>query len=132
MKPMNVDSRKFKKLLQGEILVKELASENPLERKWIEIKLSENSQASYPFRTPPNAMLGGSEFRPVCAPENASFKIRCAIFLKSDVDNGFDPNYDKVGLYIDISSVSDLNEFLERERLNLEEFVDSGSTDYPM
>ncbi|APR40246.1 hypothetical protein BTO02_26300 [Paraburkholderia sp. SOS3] len=107
-------------------------SQSSLERTWVEVKLSENDRLAYPLRTPPNAMLGGSVYEQACSPEKASFKLRYATFSASDIANGFDPNYDKVGPYIDIPSTSALEDYFVRENLDLEGFVDSGLTDYPM
>lgn len=129
---MNFNSQKLKKLLQGDVLVREVGAKNPLEITWVEIRLSENSKIPYPLRTPPYAMLKGSAFRSICPPEKASFKIRYATFLKSDIDNDLDPCYDKVGSYINIPSLSDLESFLKKEGLDLENFIDSGVTNYPL
>ncbi|MGE8159723.1 hypothetical protein ACQKRQ_06145 [Paraburkholderia sp. NPDC080076] len=129
---MDTNSSNFKGLLQGRILVKEITSDSFTERTWIELKLAESDRQAYPLRVRPYAMLKGSKFQPSCLPERAAFRLRYATFLREDIDNGLDPNFDKVGDYIDIPSTSDLDGFLTKEGLSVEDFVDSGLTDYPM
>jgi hypothetical protein len=131
---MNIsESPNLKALLLNITLVKEIDSENDSERAWIEICLSPRApQPRYPFRTEANAMLAGSPYWIPRPPERASFISRYAILQREDIDNGYEPDDRKVGKYIDISSISDLEKFLNDRNLNLDEFVDALQTEYPL
>jgi|GEM_PF-5167639 len=48
---MEMNSSKLRSLLNGRILVKEIFSENPAERTWIEIQLNHDVMPVYPLRT---------------------------------------------------------------------------------
>ena len=122
---------RLRELLQGRTLVRERIATDPGERTWIEIRLTRGARPAYPLRTPPHAMLGNSKFQPACPPEQASFELRYATFSRADIEQAFDPNYDQVGEYIHIPSVTALKDFLAREQLDIEDFIDAGATDYP-
>lgn len=125
-------SSKLNLLLRGRIVVLEIDSGRAADRTWVEITLNREAEPAYPLRIPAQAMLGGSKFQTACPPESASFKLRKASFARSDIENGFDPNYDRVGTYVDLSSIAALRELLASEGLDIEAFVDSATTDYPL
>jgi len=112
---------KMNSLLKGGRVVKEIISENPAERTWIEIVLNAGGHELHRLlRTSP------------CPPEKASFNLRYATFDRVDIDNHFDPDDSKVGNYICIPSISALDDFLKKQNLTLEDFdFESAVADYP-
>ena len=128
-----LNSPKLKELLLNTTLVKEINSESESERTWIEIRLSPYApRPTYPFRTEPNAMLFLSKFWIPCPPEKASFRLRYATLQKEDIENQYEPDDRKVGKYIDIPSIMELEKILKEKKINIDEFVDSRDTEYPL
>jgi hypothetical protein len=131
---MNIHSQKFLDLLRGKNLVLEIISDNLLERTWIELGLlSFNLVPLYPLNLPSDGMgmLYHSKFLPCCPPEKAAFRLRFATYSVKDIDNGYDPDDRKVGKYIEIPSVSDLDDFLNRKNLSIDDFSYDLFTDNP-
>ncbi|MDR1911463.1 MAG: hypothetical protein LBQ52_03840 [Helicobacteraceae bacterium] len=127
------NSPNLKALLLNTTLVKEIDSESESERVWIEIRLSPYApQPRYPFRAEPYAALFLSKYWIACPIEKASFRLRYATLQKEDIENQYEPDERKVGKYIDIPSVIELEKFLNENKLNIDEFVDSLDTQYPL
>ena len=124
--------KSLEKLLKGRILVKELFDTTKEKRKWIEIKLHPDCKPSYPFRLPPNSMIGGSPYICAASKQSAKFKLRFSSFNSIDIENEYDPSYDGVGDYIDLPSVEELDNYLQEMSLSLDDFSDSSETQYPM
>ncbi|ENX5421858.1 TPA: hypothetical protein SMP81_003766 [Proteus mirabilis] len=120
-------------LLKGKTLLKELSLNDEEYRAWLEIVLQDKVKPAYPFRTEPNAMIGHSPYSNICDESKAKFKVRTSYFLTSDIENGFDPSYDRVGKYIYLSSIDELFNYLNAKNLKVDDFIDSSmDDDYPL
>ena len=120
-------------LLQGRVLLQEVDSENEEYRAWVELSLQDELKPAYPFRTEPNAMIGHSPYSKVCDESNAKFKIRKSYFLAEDIENDFDPSYDRVGKYIKLGSIDELLMHLKYNDIKLDDFIDASNVDdYPL
>lgn len=128
-----MESKNLNALLQGRILLLETSAEEDEHITWVELSLQDEIKPPYPFRTDHYAMKGMSPYANSCKPEDAAFKLRTSVFLKSDINNEYEPSYDNVGDYILIESMSELLEYLEMHNMNLNDFVDSSSIEgYPL
>jgi len=121
------------KLLSGKTLLREVSPLMPEYRTWVEVSLTDELKPSYPLRVDAYAMVGHSPYFNQCNKEHAKFKIRISPFLSSDIENEYDPSYNYVGRYEEVSSIDELNTRLSNLNINLEEFVDSSQdTAYPL
>ncbi|QTF10886.1 hypothetical protein HC231_19565 [Brenneria izadpanahii] len=113
--------------------MKEFNEGNDDYRSWIELSLQDDLKPSYPFRTEPGAMLGGSPYSNSCNESDAKFKLRVSHFLAEDIENGLDPSYDRVGNYIYFYSIDELMEQLSKYGIELKDCVDLNKVnDYPL
>lgn len=60
------------------------------------------------------------------------FKMRISSFLKEDIDNEWDPNYDKVGKFKFFESLEALNDELNEMSIDINKFYDSSKSRYPL
>lgn len=60
------------------------------------------------------------------------FKMRISSFLKEDIDNEWDPNYDKVGKFKFFESLEALNDELNEMGIDINKFYDSSKSRYPL
>ena len=128
MKHKNIDY-----LLRGRTLLLEVASDSINYRTWVELSLLDELKPIYPFRTDSYAMLGNSPYSNYCDYDLAAFKLRKSSFLASDIENDLEPSYDMVGDYIKLNTVDDLIEYLDENKLSIDDFVDSSYVDdYPL
>lgn len=116
-------------LLKGKTLLKELSLNDEEYIAWLEIVLQDKVKPAYPFRTEPNAMIGHSPYSNICDESEAKFKVRTSYFLTSDIENGFDSSYDRVGKYIYLSSIDELFNYLNAKNLKFDDFIDSSMDD---
>lgn len=120
-------------LLQGRALLQEVDAENEEYRAWVELSLQDELKPAYPFRTEPNAMIGHSPYSNICDESNAKFKIRKSYFLAEDIENDFEPSYDRVGEYVKLGSIDELTIYLKDNGLRLDDFIDASNVDdYPL
>jgi hypothetical protein len=110
---MDIHSKNFLYLLRGGSLVLEIVSDNSLERTWVELELLNR------------------DLLPDCPLEKAAFTLRYATYWAEDIANDYDLSEDKIGKYIEIPSILDLDDFLKRKKLTIDDFTNSYFTDYP-
>lgn len=128
-----MENKNLNALLQGRILLLETSADEDEHITWIELSLQDEIKPKYPFRTEHYAMKGMSPYANSCKPEDAAFKLRISIFLRTDIENEYDPSYDGVGDYIFIESLDKLLDYLKLRNINLHEFVDSSKVEgYPL
>lgn len=60
------------------------------------------------------------------------FKMRISSFLKEDIDNEWDPNYDKVGKFKFFESLEALKDELNEMSIDINKFYDSSKSRYPL
>ncbi|WP_066802367.1 hypothetical protein [Moraxella oblonga] len=60
------------------------------------------------------------------------FKMRISSFIKEDIDNEWDPNYDKVGKFKFFESLESLNDELNEMSIDINKFYDSSKSRYPL
>lgn len=60
------------------------------------------------------------------------FKMRISSFIKEDIDNEWDPNYDKVGKFKFFESLEALNDELNEMSIDINKFYDSSKSRYPL
>lgn len=106
-------------LLQGNILIKELISNDKKFRTWIEIDLQPQVNPLLTFVDGGYMMVDRSNFanaykKKTCEKSKAKFKVRYNSFLIDDIENGYDPCYDWVGEYEYIDSIDDLFSYLAK------------------
>lgn len=125
-------------LLQGNILIKELISNDKKFRTWIEIDLQPQVD---PLLTLVNghyiikrvSNFSNSYKKKTCEKSEAKFRVRYNSFLVEDIENGYDPCYDWVGEFEYIDSIDDLFSYLAKNNLNLDDFVKpTWDNDYPL
>lgn len=121
----------LEKILTGRILVLEIPSKNPKKRKWIEILLHHDDLPSYPLRVPPHGTTSLSEYQSK-ASLNSRFKFRKCSFNADDIEQGYDPSYEGVEEYHIVETYEKLNEVLIANGVEIENFVDSLASDYPL
>ncbi len=127
------DAKKIDFLLTGGHLLKEIPSEDPLARTWFEICIDESGIKKYPFRLPPHAMLQNSPYFPKEDLQSAVFRLRKSSFPAFDIENQFDPPFDKVGKYRDFNNFNDLLLELQYENVRFDDFIDAALDDeYPL
>ena len=124
-------------LLTGCILIKEITSDQDKKNgliRWAEISLyGGKEKRNYFFRVDNYAMLKGSSYFRELDAKNALFRTRISSFLKSDIDNEYDPSYGGVGNYTEVVGISNLEVLLQENGLEINQFVDSSSIDsYPL
>ena len=119
------------KLLKGRILVKELVTSTPERRSWIEVALHEDDLSEYPLRTPPYAMNSVSPYVVEASPASR-FKVRTSSFDAEEIRQGYDPSYDDVGEYEMVESLRQLQAYLAKRGVALDDLVESSLTEYPL
>lgn len=60
------------------------------------------------------------------------FKMRICSFIKEDIDNEWDPNYDKVGKFKFFENLEALNDELNEMNIDINKFYDSSKSRYPL
>lgn len=60
------------------------------------------------------------------------FKMRISSFMKEDIDNEWDPNYDKVGKFKFFESFEALNDELNAMNIDINKFYNSSKSRYPL
>lgn len=126
------------RLLQGNVLVKELISNDKKFRTWIEISLQSQVNPLFTlvngrYTIKRESYVSNPYKKKTCEKSEAKFRVRQNSFLVEDIENGYDPCYDWVGKFEYIDSIDDLFSYLAKNNLNLDDFVaPTWDNDYPL
>ncbi|BDR55773.1 hypothetical protein [Xylocopilactobacillus apis] len=119
-------------LLKGNSVIKEIPSNNPDDVMWLEISLQDDLKPTYSFRRDHYARVEPNFFNS-CPIEKAKFKLRESAFIRSDLEQGFDPSYERVGQFFYLNSLAELEDYLKNRNLDLDRFQSVSEVElYPL